>query len=49
MYRNVSSPAFDLALLSVKVRPSDLSSIPQTALVEEGELLHDKVLKKINF
>lgn len=37
LYRNVSSPAFDLALLSVKVRPSDLPSIPQTALVEEGE------------
>lgn len=49
LYRNVSSPAFDLALLSVKVRPSGLPSTPQTAQVEEGELLHDKILKKSNF
>lgn len=37
LYRNVSSPAFDLALLSVKVKPSDLPSTLQTAKVEEGE------------
>ncbi|XP_061181475.1 peroxisomal leader peptide-processing protease-like [Saccostrea echinata] len=39
LYRNFTSPAFDLALLSVKVNAADLPSTLKTSKVEEGEAI----------